>query len=151
MVRGRGPKGNRGFSESRLPLNVTAWLQKPRQLAASGRSLSRGAHIYSGPVCPAPCWALPSAPADQGVSSRHCSTSVPSLCLCGDEVTAARRAEPVHPSASTGDGLFPGAAAVTTFTLYSGQVRERGRHQSTGSHSPTPFQNVSDKIWHSWF
>ena len=42
---------------------------------------------------------------------------------------ATYREEPVHPSAPFVMGCSPRAAAATTFTLCSSQVRERGRER----------------------
>lgn len=72
-------------------------------------------------------------------------------CPCGTEVTAAAREEPVHPSALICDGPFPQSSCYNNiYFVQRPRERERGRARAS-ERAPTPFQTVSDKIWHSWF
>lgn len=72
-------------------------------------------------------------------------------CLCGTEVMAAAREEPVRPSALICDGLFPQSSCCNNiYFVQRPRERERGSARAS-EHEPTPFQTVSDKIWHSWF
>lgn len=97
------------------------------------------AHLYllRTPIFQALGWALSSFHANPGcvlvVLSHVCPQSG---CLCGDEAMAIYREEPVYPSASICDGLFPQSSCCSNIYFVqrpreSESEREREREQAS--------------------